>query len=138
MGNAWRIYSDRLVLMGKIWSRSSKTHRYVIEARLEYFTTMHLQRETLMSQYGGCIEGPWDEIAIRYVMVTSHVARKRPGEAFNEQSQLISCVNPGFWIQHLTNMCCADSSSGFSLKTPGGPCLHCSPCYVISGILLST
>ncbi|KAF8138995.1 hypothetical protein EV363DRAFT_1208984 [Boletus edulis] len=47
-------------------------------------------RDVLMSQYGGCIESPWDEIAIRYVMVTSHVARKRPGEAFNEQSQLIS------------------------------------------------
>ena len=45
-----------------------------------------------MSQYGGCIDNPWDEIAIRYVMVTSHIARKRPGEAFNEQSQLISCV----------------------------------------------
>ncbi|KAG8219046.1 hypothetical protein J3R82DRAFT_4802 [Butyriboletus roseoflavus] len=40
--------------------------------------------------YGGCIENPWDEIAVRYVMVTSHVARKRPAEAFNEQSQLIS------------------------------------------------
>jgi uncharacterized membrane protein YhdT len=45
-----------------------------------------------MSQYGGCIDSPWDEISIRYVMVTSYVARKRPGEAFNEQSQLISCV----------------------------------------------
>lgn len=55
---------------------------------------MHLQRDTLTSQYGGCIESPWDEIAVRYVMVTSHVARKRPGEAFNEQSQLISCVYP--------------------------------------------
>ncbi|KAI9569279.1 hypothetical protein HD554DRAFT_599157 [Boletus coccyginus] len=47
-------------------------------------------RDTLMSQYGGCMDSPWDEIAIRYLMVTSHVARKRPGEAFNEQSQLIS------------------------------------------------
>ncbi|KAF8549697.1 hypothetical protein OG21DRAFT_1599065 [Imleria badia] len=50
----------------------------------------NLSRDTLISQYGGCIENPWDEIAIRYVMVTSHVARKRPGEAFNEQSQLVS------------------------------------------------
>ncbi|KIJ69749.1 hypothetical protein HYDPIDRAFT_142294 [Hydnomerulius pinastri MD-312] len=47
-------------------------------------------RDTLMAHYGGCIDSPWDEIAVRYVMVTSHVARKRPGEAFNEQSQLIS------------------------------------------------
>lgn len=60
---------------------------------------MHLQRDTLMSQYGECIDVPWDEIAIRYVMVTSHVARKRPGEAFNEQSQLISCVYPTFELE---------------------------------------
>lgn len=47
-------------------------------------------RDNLTSQYGGAIESPWDEIAIRYVMVTTHVARKRPSEAFTEQSQLIS------------------------------------------------
>ncbi|KAI6152430.1 hypothetical protein BKA82DRAFT_4111168 [Pisolithus tinctorius] len=47
-------------------------------------------REALTSQYGGSIDTPWDEIAVRYVMVTTHVARKRPGEAFSEQSQLIS------------------------------------------------
>ncbi|KAG2099317.1 hypothetical protein BD769DRAFT_1426537 [Suillus cothurnatus] len=47
-------------------------------------------RETLTSRYGGCIESPWDDIAIRYVMVTTHIARKRAGEAFNEQSQLVS------------------------------------------------
>lgn len=61
-------------------------------ACLRFFITMSFQRDVLMSQYGGCIESPWDEIAIRYVMVTSHVARKRPAEAFNEQSQLTSCV----------------------------------------------
>ncbi|KAH0840307.1 hypothetical protein J3R83DRAFT_1317 [Lanmaoa asiatica] len=58
-------------------------------------------RDTLTSQYSGCIESPWDEIAIRYVMVTSHIARKRPGEAFNEQSQLISCVYPTFGLGRL-------------------------------------
>ncbi|KAI6127354.1 hypothetical protein EDD16DRAFT_1690586 [Pisolithus croceorrhizus] len=47
-------------------------------------------RETLTSQYGGSIDTPWDEIAVRYVLVTTHAARKRPGEAFSEQSQLIS------------------------------------------------
>ena len=52
-----------------------------------------IKRDALTSQYGGAIESPWDEIAIRYVMVTTHVARKRPSEAFNEQSQLISCVD---------------------------------------------
>jgi COP9 signalosome complex subunit 12 len=60
--------------------------------------SLHLQRDTLMKQYSGCIENPWDEIAVRYVMVTSHVARKRPGEAFNEQSQLISCVYANFGL----------------------------------------
>lgn len=50
------------------------------------------KRDTLTLQYGGVIESPWDEIAVRYVMVTTHVARKRPGEAFSEQSQLISYV----------------------------------------------
>ncbi|KIK78296.1 hypothetical protein PAXRUDRAFT_91800, partial [Paxillus rubicundulus Ve08.2h10] len=34
-------------------------------------------RDVLIAQYGGCIDSPWDEIAVRYVMVTSHVARKR-------------------------------------------------------------
>jgi hypothetical protein len=51
-----------------------------------------VQREGLTARYGGCIESPWDDIAIRYVMVTTHIARKRAGEAFNEQSQLVSCV----------------------------------------------
>lgn len=51
-----------------------------------------VQREGLTARYGGCIESPWDDIAIRYVLVTSHIARKRAGEAFNEQSQLVSCV----------------------------------------------
>jgi len=60
---------------------------------------MRFQRDALMSQYGGCMDSPWDEIAIRYLMVTSHVARKRPGEAFNEQSQLISCVYTTFGVE---------------------------------------
>lgn len=33
---------------------------------------------------------PWDEIAIQYVLVCTHAAKKRPGEAFKEQSQLVS------------------------------------------------
>lgn len=62
----------------------------------------YFQRDTLISQYGGCVDSPWDEISIRYVMVASYVARKRPGEAFNEQSQLISCVytRPGLENDH--------------------------------------
>lgn len=35
---------------------------------------------------------PWDEIAISYVLTCTHVARKRPGEAFKEHSQLVSYV----------------------------------------------
>ncbi|KAI6100134.1 hypothetical protein F5141DRAFT_1009515, partial [Pisolithus sp. B1] len=31
-------------------------------------------------------------IAVRYVLVTTHAARKRPGGAFSEQLQLISYV----------------------------------------------
>ena len=52
---------------------------------LIFFITMH-------PYYGGCIDNPWDKIAIRYVIVTSYIARKHSGEASNEQSQLISCV----------------------------------------------
>ncbi|KAH7916232.1 hypothetical protein BJ138DRAFT_1139900 [Hygrophoropsis aurantiaca] len=47
-------------------------------------------RDFLIERYGGSLESPWDEIAVQYVLVTSHVARKRAGEAFKEQSQLIS------------------------------------------------
>ena len=69
-------------------------------AKLRVFITTYIQRDTLMEQYGGCVDSPWDEIAIRYVMVTSHVARKRPGDAFNEQSQLISCVYIAFALEN--------------------------------------
>ncbi|KZP13439.1 hypothetical protein FIBSPDRAFT_835052 [Athelia psychrophila] len=43
-----------------------------------------------LSGYEGSIEAPWDEIAIQYVLVTNHAAKKRPGEAFKEQLQLVS------------------------------------------------
>lgn len=33
---------------------------------------------------------PWDEIAIQYVLVCTHVAKKRPGDAFQEHSSLVS------------------------------------------------
>jgi hypothetical protein len=48
------------------------------------------QSRQQLSHYEGSIEGPWDEIAIQYVLVTSHAAKKRPGEAFKEQSTLVS------------------------------------------------
>jgi len=54
--------------------------------------TIHLsyQSRQQLSHYEGSIEGPWDEIAIQYVLMTSHAAKKRPGEAFKEQSTLVS------------------------------------------------
>lgn len=47
------------------------------------------QRQSL-AYYEKSIEHPWDEIAIQYVLVVTHVAKKRPGEAYKEQSKLVS------------------------------------------------
>ncbi|KAJ7248413.1 hypothetical protein C8J57DRAFT_1672973 [Mycena rebaudengoi] len=38
----------------------------------------------------GSWTSPWDEIAIQYVLVCSHIARNRLGEAFKEQARLVS------------------------------------------------
>jgi len=46
-----------------------------------------------MEKYEGVLASPWDEIAISYVLTCTHVALKRPGEAFKEYSQLVSCVS---------------------------------------------
>jgi hypothetical protein len=35
------------------------------------------------------MESPWDEIAIRYVLVVNHVTKQRPGDAFREQDKLV-------------------------------------------------
>ncbi|KAJ3568766.1 hypothetical protein NP233_g5498 [Leucocoprinus birnbaumii] len=43
-----------------------------------------------MRRYEGAIASPWDEIAISYVLTCAHIARKRYGEAFKEQTQLVS------------------------------------------------
>ncbi|KAF8345580.1 hypothetical protein F5887DRAFT_168384 [Amanita rubescens] len=45
---------------------------------------------TLLNRYKGSMVTPWDEIAIQYVLVCTHVAKKRPGEAFQEHSSLVS------------------------------------------------
>jgi len=45
-----------------------------------------------MEKYEGVLASPWDEIAISYVLTCTHVALKRPGEAFKEYSQLVSYV----------------------------------------------
>ncbi|KAF8165689.1 hypothetical protein B0H34DRAFT_690045 [Crassisporium funariophilum] len=43
-----------------------------------------------MGRYEGCMQSPWDDIAIQYVLVCTHVARKRYVEAFKEESQLVT------------------------------------------------
>ncbi|KAN0132594.1 hypothetical protein V8E53_009610 [Lactarius tabidus] len=43
-----------------------------------------------LSRYEGAIEGPWDEIAIQYVLVITHVAKKRYADAFKEHTQLVN------------------------------------------------
>lgn len=42
-----------------------------------------------MSRYEGSIESPWDEIAIQYVLVITHVAKQRYADAFKEHTQLV-------------------------------------------------
>ena len=51
-----------------------------------------------MGRYEGCMESPWDDISIQYVLVCTHVAKKRYVEAFKEESQLVSSVNWGFFL----------------------------------------
>ncbi|KDQ64205.1 hypothetical protein JAAARDRAFT_27832 [Jaapia argillacea MUCL 33604] len=43
-----------------------------------------------MSYYQDVLEGPWDEIAIQYVLVVHNVAKKKAAEAFKEHTQLVS------------------------------------------------
>ena len=51
-----------------------------------------------MGRYEGCMESPWDDISIQYVLVCTHVAKKRYVEAFKEESQLVSSVNWFFFF----------------------------------------
>ncbi|GLB34162.1 putative PCI domain contatining protein [Lyophyllum shimeji] len=44
----------------------------------------------MFKRYEGSMQSPWDEIAIQYVLVCGHIAKRRPGEAFKEHSQLVS------------------------------------------------
>jgi hypothetical protein len=46
-----------------------------------------------MSYYEGMLVAPWGEIAIQYVLVCSHVAKRRPDEGFKEHSKLVKCVH---------------------------------------------
>jgi hypothetical protein len=46
-----------------------------------------------LARFKGKIEAPWDEIAIRYVLVVNHVVKQRPGDAFREQDKMVLCVH---------------------------------------------
>ncbi|KZT05561.1 COP9 signalosome complex subunit 12 [Laetiporus sulphureus 93-53] len=46
-------------------------------------------RESL-AYYEGSMESPWDEIAIHYVLVVNHCAKKREAEAFKEECTLVN------------------------------------------------
>ncbi|KAF9057815.1 hypothetical protein BJ165DRAFT_1398019 [Panaeolus papilionaceus] len=48
----------------------------------------HHTRES-MSRYSGSMQSPWDEIAIQYVLVCAHIAKKRYIDAFKEDSHLV-------------------------------------------------
>ncbi|KAF8915400.1 hypothetical protein CPB85DRAFT_428049 [Mucidula mucida] len=45
--------------------------------------------KSTFSNYLGSIQSPWDEIAVQYVLVCLHVARRRPMEAFKEHTTLV-------------------------------------------------
>ncbi|KAF8632316.1 hypothetical protein AX15_001939 [Amanita polypyramis BW_CC] len=44
----------------------------------------------LLNRYKGSMVTPWDEISIQYVLVCTHVAKRRQAEAFQEHSSLVS------------------------------------------------
>jgi len=60
-----------------------------------------------LSYYEGSMESPWDEIAIQYVLVVNHCAKKRATEAFKEHCTLVSLflryfsVNSGWTLPAL-------------------------------------
>ncbi|KAG5648751.1 hypothetical protein DXG03_000098 [Asterophora parasitica] len=44
----------------------------------------------MFAPYEGGMQAPWDLIAIQYVLICGHIAKRRPGDAFFEQAQLVS------------------------------------------------
>jgi hypothetical protein len=45
-----------------------------------------------LGAYRGTIEGPWDEIVIRYVLVANHIAKKKALDAFKEHTTFVKSV----------------------------------------------
>lgn len=58
---------------------------------------VHSQLQGL-SRYQGSIESPWDDIAIRYVLVAYHIAKRRPSEAFKEHTVFVKFVSIVFIV----------------------------------------
>ena len=82
-----------------------------------------------MGRYEGCMESPWDDISIQYVLVCTHVAKKRYVEAFKEESQLVSSVNWFFFWQvssFSNDVFCAGYSYISLPKIEAGHYLPCS------------
>ena len=66
-----------------------------------------------MGRYEGCMESPWDEISIQYVLVCTHVAKKRYVEAFKEESQLVSSVIFSLFLWQVSTLVTANFCSLF-------------------------
>lgn len=69
---------------------------------------IHLQLQGL-SRYQGAIESPWDEIAIRYVLIAHHIAKRRPNEAFKEHTAFIKFVSAVLSVASGTLECLTDA-----------------------------
>lgn len=74
------------------------------------------------------MESPWDEIAIQYVLVVNHCAKRRAIEAFKEECTLVSYVSGhlSLLLTTLSEVCITDYSFVTSFKTLAGPYPHCS------------
>ncbi|PCH40986.1 hypothetical protein WOLCODRAFT_70573 [Wolfiporia cocos MD-104 SS10] len=63
-----------------------------------------------LAYYEGSMEGPWDEIAIHYVLVVGHCAKQRAAEAFKEHCTLVNLflrffqANSGWTLPALFSM----------------------------------
>lgn len=64
-------------------------------------------QKQLLSAYEGAMESPWDEIAIQYVLVVNHCAKRRASEAFKEECQLVRCVlcQPSQYCSIIITLC---------------------------------
>ncbi|KAF5393060.1 hypothetical protein D9757_001115 [Collybiopsis confluens] len=57
-------------------------------------------QESLERNYKGSIQSPWDEIAIKYVLVCYNVARRRPQDAYREHSALVQAFSRRYFTEN--------------------------------------